>query len=210
MIHRKRRRTFAWAVGLIWFVAAATAVAEAPEQPSSLDAALEQQNSRRINNNQIGMGILMGWAGLNMAVGSIGYFTSSGRSKYFHQMNAGWNIVNAGLATAGLISAAGESAGSYGAVETIRQAEFLEKLLLFNAGLDVGYMAFGMYLKERGRRTNQTRLRGFGDSLLVQGGFLFLFDLGLFWVHHSNASSFYETIRPMIGPGMGASVGFSF
>lgn len=210
MSDRSKRYALSFLVALVAWTGAATGVAEPPDQVSTLEGALERQNARRIQTNQIGMGILMTWAGLNMAVGSVGYFSASGRSKYFHQMNAGWNIVNAGIATAGLISAAGEAPGNLGPVETVRQAEFLEKLLLFNAGLDVGYAMFGLYLKERGRRTNAERLRGYGDSLLIQGGFLFLFDLGLYWVHHSNASSFYETIRPMIGPGMGASVGFSF
>lgn len=185
-------------------------LAQTPSSGVDLETEMRQQNERRIQTNQVGMGVLMGWAGLNMAVGSAGFFTASGRRKYFHQMNAGWNIVNAALATGGLISAANEVPGSYGMVETVRQAEFIEKLLLFNAGLDVGYVAFGAFLRERGRRTDSARLQGYGDSLFLQGGFLFAFDIAMFWIHHSNATQFYETIRPAVGPGAGLSLMFSF
>lgn len=199
----------------LFLCTAGPVLAQSPPKTSKsaggdLESAATAQNERRIQTNQTGMGVLMGWAGLNMAVGSAAFFSTSGRRKYFHQMNAGWNIVNAALATGGLISAANEVPGSYGLIETARQAEFIEKLLLFNAGLDVGYVAFGGFLRERGRRTDSERLAGYGDSLLLQGGFLFAFDLVMFGIHHSNASTFYETIRPMVGPGTGLSFGFSF
>ena len=48
---------------------------------------------------------------------------------------------------------------------------------LFNAGLDVGYMATGAYLWERGIRKDSRGLKGYGQSLILQGGFLFTFDL---------------------------------
>ena len=55
----------------------------------------------------------------------------------------------------------------------------IQKILLFNAGLDIGYMLGGAYLIERSKNTanNPERLRGFGKSIILQGGFLFAYDL---------------------------------
>ncbi|MDV7397852.1 hypothetical protein RZS08_41005, partial [Arthrospira platensis SPKY1] len=67
----------------------------------------------------------------------------------------------------------------------------MQKILLFNAGLDVGYMLGGAYLIERAKNTpldkNPDRLKGFGQSIVMQGAFLFLFDLGTyFWLASAN------------------------
>jgi hypothetical protein len=40
------------------------------------------------------MFFLGNWAILKIFSGSVGYFLSVGDAKYFHQMNAGWNLVN--------------------------------------------------------------------------------------------------------------------
>jgi hypothetical protein len=83
--------------------------------------------------------------------------------------------------------------------ESIREHESIRRILLFNAGLDVGYMATGLYLRERANRAeNSERLRGYGNSLLLQGAFLFTFDLIMFAVHGSMSDSFYNfELSPM-------------
>jgi hypothetical protein len=55
----------------------------------------------------------------------------------------------------------------------------LEKTLLFNAGLEVGYIMAVLYLTELARRRpdQSDRLEGYGWFLVLQGGFLFGFDL---------------------------------
>jgi len=194
----------------IWFGAAGSAAAHSSSDDRDLEGELRAQNEQRIRINRAGMGALMGWAGLNMAVGTAGYATASGRRKYFHQANAVWNVVNAALAAGGLMAAANEVPGDYGLVETVRRAEAIEKLLLVNAGLDVGYVAVGAFLRERGARVGSQRLRGYGDALLLQGGFLFAFDAVLYGVHRSNTADFYETVRPVFGPNAGVSVRISF
>ena len=64
---------------------------------------LEQFNS--INKN--GMYVLGSWAVLNIVSGTIGNFSTSGRTKYFHQMNAVWNSVNLGIAVFSLMNLPG-------------------------------------------------------------------------------------------------------
>jgi hypothetical protein len=155
-------------------------------------------NQHRLDINRTGMIILGSWAVGNMAMGAAGYYNSTGEAKYFHQMNLMWNVVNAGIAGFGLHSALNGPA-DLGFTESIREHESIRRILLFNAGLDVGYMATGLYLRERSFRSdNPERFRGFGNSLLLQGAFLFTFDLIMFSVHGNMSDSLYNLeISPM-------------
>jgi hypothetical protein len=146
-------------------------------------------NAQRLHKQKTSMMILGGWAVGNIAIGTALASQRQGESRYFHGMNAGWNLINLGLATAGYFGASSlEELDLYNSI----QAQYkLQKIFLFNAGLDVGYMAGGLYLVERARRTedNPERLRGFGKAILLQGAFLFAFDLGAYlWQAQGNAS----------------------
>jgi hypothetical protein len=131
-----------------------------------------------------GMLFLGSWASLNIISGSAGYFLSENDTKYFHQMNAGWNLVNLGIAGFALYSISQMDASSLSYTEAVIDLQNLDKILLFNAGLDVGYMATGAWIWERGLRKGSERLEGYGKSLLVQGGFLLAFDLVLYLLHN--------------------------
>ncbi len=54
--------------------------------------------------NNIGMGILGGWALANITIGAYGWSQQSGQESYFHQMNLFWNTVNLGIAGFALYS----------------------------------------------------------------------------------------------------------
>jgi hypothetical protein len=134
------------------------------------------------------MTVLAGWSAVNLVAGTVFGFTADDPTvAAFHQMNAGWNIVNAALAVPGLVGAQRDLARvpSGRTVSEIRtEQNRLEDILLFNAGIDVGYMMAGAYLIERSRRggSDAAMLDGFGRSLLLQGGFLFVFDLTTYFV----------------------------
>jgi hypothetical protein len=191
-------------------VLASPAVAIAQEAGASLDAQLLDQNTDRLAINRTGMQVLLGWSALNLGAGTWGYFASEGRWKYFHQMNAGWNIVNGAIAVGSLIGAASEDPASPGLVATLQEANFIEKVLLFNAGLDVGYIATGAFLNERGLRKDSDRLVGYGRSLMLQGAFLLAFDGVLFWLHQQNTSDFVMSVEPLVGQVTGAALHISF
>ncbi|QDG50006.1 hypothetical protein FIV42_04395 [Persicimonas caeni] len=184
--------------------------AYAQEAVASLDAHLLEQNADRLAINQTGMSVLLGWSALNMGVGTWGYFASKGRWKYFHQMNAAWNVVNGAIAVGSLIGAGGEDPASFGLLATIEEAQFIEKVLLFNAGLDIGYIAAGAYLNERGLRKDSDRLVGYGRSVMLQGAFLLVFDGVLFWLHNQNTSDFLMRVEPLVGDATGAALTISF
>lgn len=128
------------------------------------------------------MTVLASWSAVNLAAGTtLALTTEDPELAAFHQMNAGWNIVNAALAIPSLLGARARLADppSPDLTESLLEQNTLEDILLFNAGLDVGYIAAGFYLTERARRNeaNAEALAGFGYSLMVQGGFLLVFDL---------------------------------
>jgi hypothetical protein len=140
--------------------------------------ALEVINSTRLEYNLQGMLILGSWAILNLVVGILGSFQRKGQVQAFHQMNAYWNVVNLGIAGFGFWQATQVAALNFWEVLAAQQQ--IEKVLLFNAALDLGYMAIGLFLIERGRRLEKERWIGFGKSILLQGAFLLLFDAILY------------------------------
>jgi hypothetical protein len=193
---------------------AAVAVFSEPAVAQSLPANVSdlatEANEERISLNKSGMLALGGWAVANIASGTAGYFMADDeRWKFFHQMNAGWNVVNLALATFGYIGQAGQDPASYTWLQTIQEGEYMQKLLLFNAGLDVGYMAFGGYLWEKGRNDGSQRLVGYGQSLILQGAFLMAFDLTLFYLNHRLVDDFSMQLMPS-GDGIKAMMTLTF
>lgn len=146
---------------------------------------LEAYNIRRERVTRTAMTVLASWSAVNLTAGTILSFTADDRERAaFHQMNAGWNVVNAALAVPSLIGSARriEEASSLDLTGSLVAQNRIEDTLLFNAGIDVGYVAAGFYLTERARRggPEAARLAGFGTSLIVQGGFLFAFDIAVY------------------------------
>jgi len=148
---------------------------------------LEFEDSRQ-SINSFGMVLLVLWASLNILSGIFGWIFGKGPTRYFFQMNAFWNLVNLGLGLAGLFSAATD-------LSTLTQGQIIsayhdmQNLYILNAGLDVAYIAIAFLLLERAKYILKWRflLRGYGFSLIVQGSFLFVFDLIMFFIHKNYA-----------------------
>ena len=138
----------------------------------------ESINQTRLEYNRQGMLILGSWAILNLVVGILRSFQTKGQDQAFHQMNAYWNVVNLGIAGFGFWQESQVAAMNFWEIFVAQQQ--IEKVLLFNAALDLGYMAIGLLLIERGRRLEKERWIGFGRSILFQGAFLLLFDAILY------------------------------
>jgi hypothetical protein len=160
----------------------------APESPGLQALRAFQQD--RIHTNTTAMLVLGSWAAGNILAGAYGNFRASGEAKYFHQFNALWNSVNLGIAVFGYLDAVSADPATMSAAAIIRDHSSLQSFLLLNAGLDVAYMTAGFYLRERAKNSsNAGRLRGYGTSLLLQGGFLLLFDVTLYFIHAELAST---------------------
>ncbi|TGD81608.1 DUF6992 family protein [Hymenobacter wooponensis] len=136
-----------------------------------------------------GMAALGTWALLNLLVS--GYFVKQADARteahHFHLMNVGWNMINALLAVWGILQANPAHVAGLTLSESLTAQFNFEKILLFNAGLDVAYVCVGSWLRARAgtsAATRPERLLGYGRSLWVQGGFLFLFDVSFYLIYH--------------------------
>ena len=148
---------------------------------------LDQFNHNRNHINKYAMLSLGSWAVGNMAVNGALYRSGERDRKYFYQMNIAWNAVNLAIAGFGLYGALNPET-TLTLFESVQQQSNIEKILLFNAGLDVGYLMTGFYLKERAKNSikHHDRFKGYGNSLILQGGFLFLFDLTVYFIQAGN------------------------
>lgn len=183
---------------LVWLGAAGISQAQSHEGFASF-------NKARISLEKQGMLLLATWSLGNLAWGGIGASNSVGVDKGFHQMNMYWNSVN--LIIAGL--------GYYHTFKEIPSTEFwetidaqhrMEKILLFNAGLDVGYIAAGLYLNERGKRLGREQWQGFGKSVMLQGAFLLSFDLIMYAVMRDHAGDLPKILEHVSVSGLGLGI----
>lgn len=130
------------------------------------------------------MSTLTAWAGANMVAGTVGWATADDTEWVrFHQMNLGWGAVNLAIAVPGLVSALRDDPSRYTLGQLLRSDTGDKIAFGLNTGLDVGYVATGAWLWERGLRTDDPTLVGFGRSLVIQGGFLLIFDAAMLGVH---------------------------
>ena len=122
------------------------------------------------------MYVLGSWAVSNIAGGLILRANTQGTERYFHEMNAGWNSVNLVLASIGILGKQNSFENTQSLSDAMVKAE---KTFLFNAALDIAYMTAGFWMMDAAnyRVNDSERLEGYGQSLLLQGGFLFVFDL---------------------------------
>ncbi|MGK7394222.1 MAG: DUF6992 family protein [Candidatus Cyclobacteriaceae bacterium M3_2C_046] len=161
-------------------------------------------NQSRLDINQWGMITLGGWALGNIGINALLISGASGSQKYFYQGNAYWNLANLALAGFGLYNSLSADPESFNVFETIKQHYNIQKILLINAGLDVAYITGGFYLKERADNSssNQDRLKGYGRALMLQGSFLLVFDLALYFIHSNQTSWLRNIVMNSHGIGM--------
>ena len=150
-------------------------------------------NQRSINKS--GMYTLLGWSSTNIVSGAIASTQTEGSAHYFHQMNALWNTVNLGLSIGGLLQ---ERKLKIKSLEDLNaRQKKLEKIFLINGGLDLVYMGVGTGLLLSKNETDTKQ--GYGQSLLLQGGFLMLFDGTMYFLHKNNRIREYRNIDFKIG-----------
>ena len=188
--------------------ARAQAPADSLRRPNAPAGAMAGFAAERTRLDQRGLTVLGGWAVGNLLVSGIATGQTDGSAHYFHQMNVGWGAINLALAGVGYLGARRAARQpSPNRAENVRAQLRTENLYLFNAGLDVAYLATGVYLLEKGRNPTAAgpadRWRGYGQSLLLQGGFLLLFDGIQYAAHHRHGTrALYPLLsRVSIGPG---------
>ncbi len=125
------------------------------------------------------MPILSGWAIGSMVSGLLWLTSRSERLKGFGSQFLGWGAVNAAIAALGLSGAIRNEKrrqeGKISPAEHTRQAIQFERFVWFNALLDIGYMLGGGLLARR--NPDEPRKQGMGWGILLQGAFLFVWDI---------------------------------
>ena len=180
---------------------------------SGQSSSLPVYEQQRINYNKKGMLLLGSWSATNIIASAFASKTSNQQVHYFHNMNMMWNGVNLILATVGYIGATKETTNNLTLSNVLNHQNKTEKLFLFNTGLDVAYVTAGFYLKERGKTNiNPAKLKGYGDAVVMQGGFLLLFDAIMYAVHNKhgkNLNVFTDKVQ-LIGSPLGVAMSYNF
>jgi hypothetical protein len=151
---------------------------------------LSQFNQQRNQIDKKLMTSLGSWAIVNFVGSGYGWATSTNSEvKSFHQMNVMWNTVNFALAVPGYLKAK-QNNTDLTLSESILAQHKTEKIFLFNAGLDLGYITSGFLLRSMANNnlSRKDQFNGFGSGLILQGSFLMIFDLTAFIVHKNHAN----------------------
>lgn len=167
-------------------------------------------SAMRSTINKRGLVVIGSWAAANMLYSGIAAGRTSGSTHYFHQMNTIWNGVTLGIAGLGLLKREQDPGGM---INSLKAQATIEKVFLLNTGLDLGYVAAGAYLRERSYTAgNRDKLKGYGESVMLQGGVLFLFDGIMYVLHQSNGKKLYRAASKIrvasTGNGIGLRYGF--
>ena len=166
---------------------------------------------RQARLQRTGTWTLAGWSLANLAVSGIAIGKAEGSARYFHEMNLYWNAVNVGIAGAGLLSLRKKSP-SPTLSSAVKEHYTLQKTLLFNSGLDVAYITSGFWLLDKSKTettvTRQNRFRGFGQAVVVQGGFLLIFDVTNYLLHRSDNTRLHQLLDKVTVTNNGVSLRF--
>jgi len=119
---------------------------------------------------------LLAWGGASMA-GGIAVLLSGDRFwRGFGSQCVGWGVIDALIAAFGLRGARtkADTPDAHTPERQTRERTTLRRILWINFGLDVGYITGGAALTQD---KHDRFLRGVGWGIVVQGSFLFVFDL---------------------------------
>ena len=118
------------------------------------------------------------WSGVSVAAG-LGMQSGGEFWRGVGAQAIGWGAIDAIIAWFGQYSAIRKQAklpDPQSPVVVVKETRNLQRLLWVNTVLDVFYVTGGLLLALTKGKTNRT-WRGHGWGIIIQGGFLFLFDL---------------------------------
>lgn len=177
------------------------------EDPLTKD--LYRFHEARIHQDRVAMLTLGAWALGNVGVGLWGDVIREDHgssAKYFHQMNWMWGIANGAIAGFGGWAAFKDRPQRHLRLETLSEFRTRSVVFLVNGALDVAYIATGAWLWERGTRISDRVFRGYGQSIILQGGFLLAFDGVMYVLSRHLARRASELPVKLVPTGQGVSV----
>lgn len=158
------------------FGSAASAFSQGPDL-----AAFEK---KRIQYSKNAMITLAGWSVANIVGSGIATDTRNKELRYFHQMNVMWGGINLAIAGLGYWGASREKIDNPTLADVLKHQNKIEKTYLINAGLDVLYVGGGLLMNKASyNQKNPEQFKGYGNSIMLQGGFLLLYDAVIYAIH---------------------------
>ena len=140
----------------------------------------------RINITRNYMTALGAWGLVNVVQGSISATNTVGPEHYFHQMSSYFNAVNVGIAAVGFLGIKKQLLKINTLASEIQAQQKIQKILLINSALDVGYFGIGLLMRNSGIKNQNAKIQGYGGSIMLQGTFLLVYDLLQFGAHRKN------------------------
>ncbi|NJN16828.1 MAG: hypothetical protein HC822_11455 [Oscillochloris sp.] len=126
-----------------------------------------------------GLGPLLRWGIGSSLAGALLLLVPRPFVRQFGAQAVAWGVIDVLLAIAGrrqaLLRAEALATHARDEAEARRDADNLRRILLFNAGLDLLYIAAGIWTARR--YADNSGRRGLGVGVLVQGAFLLIYDL---------------------------------
>ncbi|WBM76110.1 DUF6992 family protein [Saprospira grandis] len=125
-----------------------------------------------------GMYLLGGWSLASLGVGALGYGLSQGEEeRAFHEMNMIWGGINLAIIGGSILLMKPAEPG-LSLADARKKQRKVQNIYLINTGLDLLYMGAGAALLATADRYpgQEAGRRGYGKSILLQGGFLFAYD----------------------------------
>jgi hypothetical protein len=135
-----------------------------------------------------GLSVLGAWALLNLCVSGYQLPRTDRRTSahHFHLMNCAWAFINAVLAAVGIMRThPGRPPLGFSPAAAQADVHFTGQVFLVNAVLDVGYLLLALWLLSRATNPSTSRperLSGYGRSVQLQGAFLLVFDVVMWWL----------------------------
>jgi len=174
---------------------------------------LSKFEKERVRYSKNAMITLAGWSVANIVVSGIATSTHNKEVRYFHQMNVMWGGINLALAGLGYWGANREKIDNPIIADVLKHQNRLEKTYLINLGLDVVYIGSGLLMnKTSDNQKNPEKFKGYGNSIMVQGGFLLLYDAVMYSIHHKHGKllkGMNDKVSLNAGPGA-ISIAYNF
>lgn len=159
----------------------------------------------RIEYSKKSMLVLGGWSVANIMVSGIATNTHNKEMRYFHQMNVLWGGINLAIAGLGYRGARREKIDDPSAATVQKHQNKIEKTYLINAGLDLVYIGGGLLMNQTsGNQKNPEKFKGYGNSIMLQGGFLLLYDVINYAIHRKQGKQLNRMVEKLTvsgGPG---------
>ena len=138
-----------------------------------------QQNSLLLLSSwSVGNLALSPFLGNNFKVLRNNFVGDVSSNDYFHQMNFNWNLINAGICGVSHFLVHRDSRKPWNLNDISNRKSKAEKSITFNMGLDILYVITGFVLNQTANESkgNLNINKGYGNSLMIQGGYLLLYD----------------------------------